>query len=342
MKLLTIRPTGRTSAALVAALILGVATPVVATAATTVLPPANLGQVVRSDAQPAPMLMAQTQEEAQLTVRIQQLEEQLRQLSGQVDGLTFQLTQMQTLIERMTKDNESRFQALEGGAGGKTEAATKSAGETPAGALPQDPANVAPTDIPAQGVVPLPGETELDPTFTDGSVMDGDSLGTSGDPLVGTGQAGAAPLGGAPLDLNFDPGAIATDNQDADAQYQAGYDAILRGDYLFAEDQFSQYIELYPDSPQYSDAANWLGEALIQRQAYDEAADILLTAFQKKPDSPRAPDLLLRLGISLSGAGERDTACRTFAEIDKRYADLTPAFTSRLGAEQAKAQCPPA
>ena len=101
-------------------------------------------------------------------------------------------------------------------------------------------------------------------------------------------------------------------------------------------------MQLYPDSAQYSDAANWLGEALIQRQAYDEAADVLLTEFQKKPDSPRAPDLLLRLGISLSGAEERDTACRTFAEIDKRYTDLTPAFKTRLGQEQAKAQCPPA
>ncbi|WDR04281.1 tetratricopeptide repeat protein [Devosia algicola] len=99
---------------------------------------------------------------------------------------------------------------------------------------------------------------------------------------------------------------------------------------------------LYPDSPQYSDAANWLGEALLQRGAYDEAADVLLTAFQKTPDSPRAPDLLLRLGMSLSGAGERDTACRTLAEIDKRYTDPTPAFAARLSQEQAKAQCPPA
>lgn len=314
-------------------------------AAPRALPPANVGRVL-SDAEAPPMLLAQTQDQAQLVVRIQQLEEQVRTLSGQVDGLTFQLTNMQTLIDRMTKDNEARFQALEGGAGGKTSAATQSGGVTPTDALPQDQsaadAAAPATDIPAQGVKPLPGEAEIDPDFTDQTATDVTGLGTSADPLAGTGATGSATLGVQPLDLNYDPGAVKTDNKDADAQYAAGYEAIQRGDYTFAEDQFSQYIALYPDSPQYSDAANWLGEAMIQRQAYDEAADVLLTAFQKKPDSPRAPDLLLRLGISLSGAQERDTACRTFAEITKRYQTLTPAFKARLVQEQTKAQCPPA
>ncbi|MEO5806097.1 tol-pal system protein YbgF [Devosia sp.] len=331
MKFSTIRPKGR---AIAVALMFGVAMPAMASAASVMLPPANLSGQVLSDADPRPMQMAQTQQDAELTVRIQQLEEQVRTLSGQVDGLTFQLTNMQTLIDRMTQDNEARFQALEGGATGKNNAATQSGGVTPAGALPQDPTPaaetaVAPTDIPQQGVKPLPGEAEIDPGFTDQAGAQVDAL-------------NAPATGGQPLDLNFDPGAVTTDNKDADAQYAAGYDAILRGDYLFAEDQFSQYIQLYPDSTQYSDAANWLGEALIQRQAFDEAADILLTAFQKKPDSPRAPDLLLRLGISLSGAKERDTACRTFAEVTKRYTNLTPAFQTRLKQEQAKAQCPPA
>ena len=322
----------------VAALLMGAAVPGLAAAA----------EQITSDADAPRLLVAQTQVDAQMTVRLQELEEQVRSLSGQVDGLTFQLTQMQTLIERMNKDNEARFGALEGGAGGKTSAATPSGGVTPAGALPQSSPNdgqAASTVIPEQGVQPLPGEAEIDPTFGDDAP--GGSVGASGDPLVGTGEAGSAALGGTPgtpqpLDLNYDPGAVSSDNKDADAQYAAGYDAILRGDYLFAEDQFEQYLKLYPSSAQYSDAANWLGEALIQRQAFDQAADVLLTAFQKKPDSPRAPDLLLRLGISLSGANERTTACRTFGEINKRYTNLTAAFRNRLAQEETKAQCPPA
>jgi len=307
-------------------------------------PPANVG-VVMSDEAPDRVHVAQSsQEAAQLAVRIQQLEEQIRSLNGQVEGLTFQLTQMQTLIQRMTEDNEFRFQALEGGAPGKTEAATQPGGATPPEALPQDPTSVPMTDIPEQGVRPLPGEAEFDPTFTDGGVAPVDPLGTSGDPLVGTGggPAGTDLATGQPLNLSFDPAAAPTGNVDADAQYAAGYEAIVRGDYEFAEEQFSQFLALYPDNPRSADASNWLGEALFQRSAYDQAAEVLLTAYQKSPDGPRAPDLLLKLGMSLAGAGEREVACRTYAQVEKSYVNVTPAFTTRLAEEKTKAECPPA
>ena len=329
---------------LVAMLALGAASPALAFS----LPPAAIGG--GAPAMPAPsasMLPNRARKRHSSTVRIQQLEEQIRTLNGQIEGLTFQLTQMQTLIERMTEDNEFRFQALEGGAGGKTDAATQPGGVTPSEVLPQDPANVPQTVIPEQGVRPLPGEAEADPTFTDGSAAAAaDESGQFGRSAgrQRAGRGGGGPCAPAqPLDLTYDPSAtVDTGDADADAQYTAGYEAIVRGDYAFAEDQFSQFLQLYPDNAQASDAANWLGEALIQRAAYDEAADVLLNAFQKTPDSPRAPDLLLKLGISLAGADERETACRTFAEIDKRYVNLTPAFVTRLAAEKTKAECPPA
>ena len=335
--------------AIATALVIGIATPALVNAAMFNTPPANVGQVL-SDESPDRILVAQGQDVAQLLVRLQQLEEQNRLLNGQIEGLTFQLTQMQEIVNRMAEDNEFRFQALEGGAGPKPDAATQPGGLTQPEALPQDPAttpvdpNVAPmTDIPEQGVQPLPGEVEFDPTFTDGSAAPMDSVGESADPLVGTGASGGVDLAtGQPLDLSYDPAAVDTGNPDADAQFAAGYQALSSGDYAFAEDQFSQFLSLYPDNPQAPDAANFLGDTLLQRSAYSEAADVLLNAFQKAPESARAPDLLLKLGISLSGAGERETACRTFSEVDKRYTALTPEFLTRLAEEKTRAECPPA
>lgn len=329
--------------ALAGMLALGVTAPALAQSA-LVSPPALVGRTL-SDENP-PVLVAQANDTAQLMLRIQQLEEQIRSLNGQVEGLTFQLTQMQTLVQRLSEENEARFRALEGGAAGKPEAATQGGGATQPQAAPQAPANdesnVPMTDIPEQGVQPLPGEAEFDPTFDDGSVPM-DDLGNSSDPLVGTGRTGGMDLTtGQPLDLSYDPAAGPSGNPDADAQFRAGYEALARGDYAFAEDQFSQFIELYPDNPQVTDAANWLGDALLQRQAYSEAADVLLNAFQKAPDSPRAPELLLKLGMSLSGAGERETACRTYAEIDRRYTSLPDAVKGKLAEEKTKAECPPA
>jgi tol-pal system protein YbgF len=309
------------------------------------LPPGELsGLTYNNDG--GTILVAQA-DSAQLMVRVQQLEEQIRVLNGQVDGLTFQLTQLQEILNRLQEDAESRLQALEGGGSGNSDAAAPASSTEP-GAVPQAPAgadgseNEVPlTDIPEQGVQPLPGEAEFDPTFDDGSA--GETLGQSGDPLVGTGQTGGVDLiTGQPLDLSYDPNAAPSGNADADAQFQAGYEALVQGDYAFAEQQFSQFIELYPDNSQVTDASNWLGEALMARSAYAEAADVLVDAYQKDPDHARAPDLLLKLGISLAGVGERETACRTFNEVGSRYPDTIPAFQARLSEEMAKAECPPA
>jgi len=314
--------------------------------AQTALPPAELGGLTFTNAGPDRMLVAQA-DQAQLLVRIQQLEEQIRLLNGQIEGLTFQLTQMQEIINRMQEDNEFRFQALEGGGSGNSDAATQPGGVTQPEALPQDPAQTAPeappTVIPDQGVQPLPGEQEFDPTFDDGSRLPADELGESADPLVGTGRSGSIDLvTGEPIDLSYDPRADNTGNADADAQFAAGYEAFVSGDFAFAEDQFGQFLSLYPTNARATDAANWLGEALLMRNAYDQAAEVLLEAFQKDPGHARAPDLLLKLGVALSGAGERETACRTFAEIDRRYTETAPAFQTRLAEEKARAECPPA
>jgi tol-pal system protein YbgF len=293
------------------------------------LPPAEL--TADRLEQPVRVRVAQSQEAAQLRLQIQQLEEQIRVLTGQVEGLQFQVTQMQTLIERTNEDNEFRFQALEGGGPGKPPAATESGGAMPAEELPQTPAPVE--AVPAD-------ESRLEPG--DGEPMH--AVGDSQDPLVGNsaaegtlGTLSDGPLD-QPLDLSLDGGAELSSG-DAQAQYAAGYDAIMRGDYAFAEDQFQQFVALYPDDPQAPDATHWLGEALIQRGAYDDAALVLAEGYQQYQDSNRAPDLLLKLGIALSGAGEAEVACRTYATLEQRHTELAEAFRQRLNEEKQRAQC---
>lgn len=320
--------------------VLGVGLGAPAAQAQNLSPPGELGGLTYNNAG-GRILVAQA-DSTQFIVRIQQLEEQIRVLNGQVDGLTFQITQLQEILNRLQEDSEFRFQQLEGGALGKTDAATQAGGVTQPGALPQNPAqsledNAPLTVIPEQGVQPLPGEIEFDPTFDDGSV------GESADPLLGTGQTGGIDLvTGLPINLSYDPRATSTGNADADAQYRAGYEAFLAGDHAFAEDQLGQFIDLYPADPQVADASGLLGDVLIARGAYAEAADILVEAYQKNPDHPRAPELLLKLGVSLAGVGERETACRTYAEINRRYAGAVASLQPRLDEERARAECPPA
>jgi tol-pal system protein YbgF len=280
---------------------------------------------------------AQNQNAAQLAVQIQEMQEQIRLLTGQVEGLQFQLTQMQTLIERMTEDNEFRFQQLEGGGSGKPQAATDAG--TPAPQLPQtetDTGSIQQLPTSPGGLEPVPGEGEpMDFGLSDSQ----DPLLNGGQGTLGTLDEGVNLGGSRPLDLSLDGGAKVSSG-DAQAQYEAGYEAIVRGDYAFAQEQFEQFVALYPDDPQAADATNWLGEALIQQGRYDDAALVLAEGYKKFEADKRAPDLMLKLGVALNGTDQKELACRTFFTLEKRFLDLSAAFKQRLGEEKSKAQCP--
>ncbi len=283
---------------------------------------------------PAPRIhVAQNQQStAQLLVRLQELEDRMRVLNGQIEGLQFQLTQMQTLLERQAEDYEFRFQQLEGGALGKPQAAAPTDGVMPSENLPQVPTTIG------QPQEQLPASPGTPSDF---------AIGDSSDPLLhgGLDRLGELDLStipdlgpARPLDLNLAGEAIS--DGDARAQYDAGYEAITRGDYAFAEEQFSQFIAYYPNDPQVPDAINYLGEALIQRGAFTDAAQVLADGYTQHRDSRRAPDIMLKLGVALYGAEQVDVACRTFSTLVERYPDLSPAFRQRLAAESQKAQCP--
>ncbi len=289
---------------------------------------------------------AAQQNAAQLAVQIQEMQEQIRLLTGQVEGLQFQLTQMQTLLERQNEDNEFRFQQLEGGAGGKPQAATDPA-TAPAQQLPQTQ-----TQTQTGSIQQLPSTPDALPQLsTDGTPGEGQpmdfGLGDSQDPMLNGGQGGTlgtldenVNLGGSrPLDLSLDSGTKVSSG-DAKAQYDAGYEAIVRGDYAFAQEQFQQFVELYPDDPLAADATNWLGEAMIQQGQYDDAALLLAEGYKKYQSDRRAPDLMLKLGTALNGTEQKELACRTFFTLEKRFLDLSAAFKQRLAEEKSKAQCP--
>ena len=271
------------------------------------------------------VMVAQNRDSAALNLRLSQVEEQMRILNGQVEGLQFQMTQMQTLIERMQEDNEFRFTQLEGGDAGKTDAVTQSGGDRPVGELPQNQNNESLQNSQQQIQEDSSQEGPLPLVFSGGERITFEPPPT----LLDDAQ---------PLNLGVTPGQIVSEG-DANAQYNAGFEAIMQGDYQFAEMQFRQFVALFPDHDLAPDAVNWLGEALIQRGEFDEAAKVLLDGFEKHQNTPRGPDLLLKLGTALFGAGQKDTACRTFGEVLRRYSQMDGSFELRVAAEMARAQC---
>ena len=292
------------------------------------------------------ILVAQNnQNTAELLVRIQDLEEQVRQLTGRIEGLEFQVQQ----LLKVNEDNEFRFQQLEGTAPvGKPQAAVPTDGVTPSDALPQDQTPVA-TDTPTDQLPATPDQLPATPDLAvvpdlpaSDLPMDG-GVGESADPLLkgGTDQLGTLPdeaVMNQPLDLSLPAEAIS--NGDAKAQYEAAYDAMNRGDYSFASEQFTQFLQFYHDDPAAPDAVNYLGESLIQQKDFQQASQVLAQGYIDYSQSKRAPDIMLRLGVALSGLGQGELACENFAKLRERYPNTVPAFKQRVEQEAQKAQCP--
>ncbi len=263
------------------------------------LPTGTIGLPEQHARVDAPVRLAQVDDS---TYRIGQLEERIRVLNGQLEEMNFMMLQMQEQIRQMQQDNEFRFQELEGGGGNRTQA-------TPGGQSNQDQA----------------------------------SVGSSGQQQNGSGS-----LGNITFDQN---GELVENNAGAQNQtaalqisepeqlYQVAYDFILSGDYPQAESAFGAYIARYPNGPQIADAYFWLGESQYSLGAYHDAAKTLLTAHKQYPGAAKAPEMLLKLGMSLAALDNRDTACATYREVLTRYPQSSDAVKSKVAVEQSRMSC---
>lgn len=130
-------------------------------------------------------------------------------------------------------------------------------------------------------------------------------------------QSGAEP----PATPDDQPRSLAAALPDGDAQtlYQQGYGALLQKDYAGAEGAFRELVKAYPNDPLAGNAQYWIGESYYLRGQYKNAADAFLKGYKKYKSSEKAPDTLLKLGMSLAELGQKDAACSTFNELKSKY-----------------------
>ena len=119
--------------------------------------------------------------------------------------------------------------------------------------------------------------------------------------------------------------------------YQAGIDALKQGQYVKARDHFTTFITNNPEDKLVPNAYYWMGEAYYAEGNYRKSGETFLKAFQDYPDSPKAPDSLLKLGLSLQSAKQNKQACQSFDELLRRYPKANPTIIQR--AKRAKASC---
>lgn len=273
-------------------------------------------------------------------MRIGQLEEQIRTLNGRIEEMSFQLLQMQEQLRKTQEDNEYRFQDLESGKGtGKSGAL-----ERPAGADAQAGSQTATTEPPAD-----PSAAGNDEAASVGSTAKPpQALGSirfdeQGNP-VGTDMSESASIGSGSVP-DVEGGLPRVDSQSTaaldkpDDIYNAAYGHVLSGDYQLAEKEFRDYLEVFPEGEKAADASFWLGEAQYSQGNFNDSAKTFLNAHQTYGTSKKAPEMLLKLGMSLAALDNRETACATLREVGKRYPNASKAVKTKVTSEQGRLSC---
>ncbi|MCV0427332.1 MAG: tol-pal system protein YbgF [Roseibium sp.] len=283
------------------------------------------------------------------SVRIGQLEERIRILTGQIEQLSYQMRELQDQMRRMQEDNEYRFQQLEGGNPQKRSDISPNAapGSTAPGLTADGTPQTGTLVAPGGGFATLPADGSGDGSWDQ-----------SGGYEAGTGLPSDGPIDLSELAKGLDtvPGAgevtpgpgLATDDDqianvigsgDPRTDYDQAYSLAVNGDYAGAERGFRTFLETYPDDALAPNAQYWLGESLLAQQNFREAADAFLKTYTDHPNNSKSPDSLLKLGVSLRGLGERDAACATFSELLTKYPNAAPAVLTQARDERRRAQC---
>ncbi len=296
----------------------------------------------------------------EISSRIDQLESELRRLTGIVERLEYDMAQQSEVSEKRVLDLDTRLQALE----------SQRPSPFAAQAAPQQRDSVGPlatVSPPAAPAIP----------FAQGSALSQPTVKLGGEPAVAFGtprqvdsspDLRALPFPAAPVAPSAFENPVGTSVAIAGASIppvqipvptpetvvptptvlpstdpQAQYDEALRmlnlGEFDSAGSALEALVAQHPQHAVSGSAQYWLGDMHLRLGRYNEAAKAFLDSFKGWPEGPKAPDSLLKLGMTLAGLGQREEACLTFTEFPGRYPNASPTLLRRAQIEAERTQC---
>ncbi len=122
-------------------------------------------------------------------------------------------------------------------------------------------------------------------------------------------------------------------------QYEFAVSFMKIGDYETAEFALKEFIEKNKDHDLAGNAQYWYGETFRIRQLYSDAATAYLDGYQNYPKSNKAPDNLLKLGITMVQLGEKDQGCKMISGLKKEYPKASKSVLQKAQYEQKKFKC---
>ncbi|MEM6812106.1 MAG: tol-pal system protein YbgF [Pseudomonadota bacterium] len=126
---------------------------------------------------------------------------------------------------------------------------------------------------------------------------------------------------------------------DATASYEQAFRHIKDKEFLEARAAFEEFLLDHPNHVLTANAKYWLGETFYAEGEFKQAARIFAEGFQSYPDTPKSPDMLLKLGLSLSNLGKKDEACITLSQLPIKFQSGPEAILERGADEINRLNC---
>ena len=227
-------------------------------------------------------------------LKLNEIEDQFRELTNKFEEVNFKLDKLSTRVTKIQSDTQLRFSDLENG---KASATKNEQAILPGTSKPQD-----------FGSSPGYKMTNLPKQQTVNSIQSAQTV-ISEEPEK---KESLLP------------------NKPANEQYEFAVGFMKIGDYETAEVALKEFINKNKDHDLAGSAQYWYGETFRIRQLYSDAATAYLDGYQNYPKSKKAPDNLLKLGITMVQLGEKDQGCKMILGLKKEYPKASKSVLQKL------------
>jgi tol-pal system protein YbgF len=274
---------------------------------------------------------------SQLDQRISTLEEQMRDMTGQLEKAGHDTAELSAKIDRIQGDNDVRFKELEQKVGIGGQVAANAPPPAPASGPPgaqtaNQPQQPPPADQ-QQGGAPGNGNQDWNPT-----------MGSAPHSLIPPGQSmnqqdmhklepknddAAAPK----------PAASTQGPKSPQEQYDAAFALLRNNDDDGAAKAFQSFVAHNPKDPLAGNATYWMGQIAFSQGKFEQAAPIFFDAYSKYPKSAKAGESLLKVGLSMSNLNKKREACAALARFTTEFPDAADGLKRQSAAEKQKLGC---
>ena len=243
-------------------------------------------------------------------LKLTEIENQFQNLTNRFEEINFKLDKLSNRLSKVQADNQIRFQDLENASvindDKKTAAQNSKDKILPGSSQPQDLGSISYKD-----------------TNTNETIQQTQSIDTTATVVTETFQAEDKIL----------------PSESPENQYEFATSFLKVGDYSTAERAFREFVQSNPEHKLAGNAQYWYAETFRIRQLYTDAATAYLEGYQKYPKGKKAPENLLKLGVSMVQIGEKDQGCKMINGVEKEYPDANESVIQKAKYESQKFEC---